>query len=205
MDVLKGDIMENDKIIIIALIGIIIALLIGMLFFALPNFNKEDTQLTFSGNTTIEEGGYINVQLTDINGNGLVGQTVNVTINDKDNSNSYYSVVTDQSGNGKLKVDKDKGDYTVTVSYSGNDDYNACNATHKVTVKEKEEEQSSQSSSSSSRSAYAYKSDGTPMYSQAEVNQYMGNKYGLVDYHIGSNGYIDMDEPGYDDAGNRLW
>ena len=60
----------------------------------------------------------------------------------------------------------------------------------------------SSSSSSNSQSAYAYKSDGTPMYSQSEVDSYMQNKYGEVNYHIGSNGYVDMDEPGYDDAGN---
>ncbi len=63
-------------------------------------------------------------------------------------------------------------------------------------------EAASSDSSSSQPSAYAYKSDGTPMYSQDEVNDYMLNKYGMVDYHVGDNGYIDMDEPGYDDAGN---
>ena len=59
-------------------------------------------------------------------------------------------------------------------------------------------------SGSAEPSAYAYKSDGTPMYSQDEVNDYMSNKYGDVDYHVGSNGYIDMDEPGYDDAGHYV-
>lgn len=56
--------------------------------------------------------------------------------------------------------------------------------------------------SNSGPAAYAYKSDGTPMYSQSEVDQYMLNKYGMVDYHVGDNGYIDMDEPGFDDAGH---
>lgn len=60
------------------------------------------------------------------------------------------------------------------------------------------------SSSSSGPTALAYKSDGTPMYSQAEVSRYMANKYGDVNYHIGGNGYIDMDEPGYDDAGHWI-
>ena len=63
---------------------------------------------------------------------------------------------------------------------------------------------SSTDSGDSSPSAYAYKSDGTPMYSQEEVGEYMRDKYGLVDYHVGENGYIDMDEPGFDDAGNRI-
>ena len=63
---------------------------------------------------------------------------------------------------------------------------------------------SSSEPTSSQPSAYAYKSDGTPMYSQNEVEDYMLNKYGMVDYHVGENGYIDMDEAGYDNAGNPI-
>lgn len=59
-------------------------------------------------------------------------------------------------------------------------------------------------STDSGPSAYAYKSDGTPMYSESEVKDYMQDKYGEVDYHVGDNGYIDMDEPGYDDAGHKI-
>lgn len=67
------------------------------------------------------------------------------------------------------------------------------------------DDSSTATTSSQQPSAYAYKSDGTPMYSQAEVDRYMLNKYGMVDYHVGDNGYIDMDEPGYDDAGHRIY
>ena len=63
---------------------------------------------------------------------------------------------------------------------------------------------SSSEQTNSQPKAYAYKSDGTPMYSEDEVSDYMLNKYGMVDYHVGDNGYIDMDEPGYDDAGNKV-
>ena len=64
------------------------------------------------------------------------------------------------------------------------------------------DDDTSSQTTSSQPSAYAYKSDGTPMYSQSEVDSYMHNKYGEVNYHVGDNGYIDMDEPGYDDAGH---
>lgn len=70
--------------------------------------------------------------------------------------------------------------------------------------KASDDDSSASQSSSSGPSAYAYKSDGTPMYSEDEVQDYMQNKYGKVDYHVGDNGYIDMDEPGYDDAGNKI-
>lgn len=55
---------------------------------------------------------------------------------------------------------------------------------------------SSDSSSSSSQSVYAYKSDGTPMYSKSEADSYMLNKYGTDDYERQSNGYIDPDSVG---------
>ena len=67
-----------------------------------------------------------------------------------------------------------------------------------------EEEKTQAQVEDSKPSAYAYKADGTPMYSQDEVSKYMEDKYGKVNYHVGDNGYIDMDEPGYDDAGHRL-
>ena len=199
--------MEKNKIIIIALIVIIAALLVGMVAMMVPNMAKKDTTLTFKGNSTIDEGGSIKIKLTDDNGNVIAGQTVNVTVKDKDKASSYYSVETNDQGIGTLKLDKDAGKYDVTVTYAGSDKYKSCNATKKITIEEgtAEAEQTSSSSSSDTRSAYAYKSDGTPMYSQAEVDQYMTNKYGYVNYHIGSNGYVDMDEPGYGDDGHRIW
>ena len=110
-----------------------------------------------------------------------------------------------ENGVGTIKIDKDPGKYKVKVTYDGNDKYKASNATKTITVEEKEEvQEASSSSSSSTPSAYAYKSDGTPMYSQAEVDSYMHNKYGNVNYHIAENGYMDMDQPGYDDAGHWI-
>lgn len=201
--------MDKNRIIIIALIAVIVCLLIGLVAMV-PNLTKKDSTLTFKGKSTLNEGDSLKVLLTGADGSTIAGQTVNVTITNKDNSKDYHSVVTDENGVGKMKMDKNPGKYTVTISYGGNDNYHGCNATATITVKEKEEKQaeaqSTSSSSSSSQSqspqAYAYKSDGTPMYSQSEVDMYMYNKYGFVDYHVGDNGYIDMDEPGFDDAGH---
>ena len=63
----------------------------------------------------------------------------------------------------------------------------------------------SSQSNNNQKKALAYKSDGTPMYTQSEVDQYMLNKYGMVDYHIQGNGYINLDEPGYTDDGRRTY
>jgi hypothetical protein len=73
-----------------------------------------------------------------------------------------------------------------------------------TTTESSDNQASSSDTSNSEPSAYAYKSDGTPMHSEDEVRDYMLDKYGVVEYHVGDNGYIDMDEPGYDDAGNKI-
>ena len=199
--------MENNKIIILALIIIIVALLVGLVAMMVPNMTKQDTVLNFKGDSKFDEGDSLKIILTDADGSTLASQTVNVTITDKNKASDYHSVETNENGVGTLKLDKNAGKYTVTIIYGGNDKYNGCNATKKITIEEKvveAESSSSSSSSSSTPSAYAYKSDGTPMYSQAEVDNYMLNKYGMVNYHVGSNGYIDMDEPGFDDAGHWI-
>jgi hypothetical protein len=194
--------MEKNKIIILALIVLILALLVGMCAMMLPNMMKKDTNLKFKGDSEFEKGESIKIILTDSDGSTIASQKVNVTVTKNGKSSDYHSVETNENGVGTLKLDKDDGKYTITVVYGGNDKYKGCNATKKITIKEEEAEASASSTSSSTPSAYAYKSDGTPMYSQAEVDRYMYNKYGNVNYHVGDNGYVDMDEPGYDDAGH---
>ena len=128
--------METNRIIIIALLVVIAALLVGI-FAAMPNFTKTDSKLEITGNDTLNEGDNLQIKLTDTNGTALVNQTVKITFTDKDNSASDYSVVTNDEGVGELKLDKNAGEYDVTVSYGGNDGYNGCNATKKITIKEK--------------------------------------------------------------------
>lgn len=193
--------MEKNQIIIIALIVIIAALLVGIVM--MPNIAKKDTNLSFKSKSTLNEGDSLKIMLTDVNGNPVAGQNVNITITDKDNSKSYYSVVTDNNGEGKLKLDKTKGKYDVSISYSGNNKFKECDATKKITINAKEAKTTT-TTQSSAPAVYAYKSDGTPMYSQAEVDRYVAQKYGLVNYHIQENRYINLDEPGYDDAGHRI-
>ena len=125
----------KHKIIILALIIIIVALLAGILI-SMPGLNKQDSSLTFESKTTLTEGDYLQIKLTDAHATALANQTVNLTITDKDNANSYYSVVTDDDGIGKLKLDKDAGNYVATLSYGGNGNYNGCNASEQITIEE---------------------------------------------------------------------
>ncbi len=140
--------MDRNKIIILALIVIIAALLVGIATTTMPNANKKDTNVTYKGKSKITEGDTINLKLTDVNGTPLANQTVNVTITDKNKSSSYYSVVTNANGIGKLKSDKSAGDYTVFINYGGNESYNECNFTKKIVIEEEVVEATVEQSSS---------------------------------------------------------
>ena len=193
--------MERDKIIIIALIAIIAILLVSIIAI-MPNIMKKDTQVTINSNSTLNEGDSIKIRLVDENGVAIANQNVNISINNG-TVTDYHSITTDNQGIGKLELDKKAGSYDVCVIYSGNDNYKGCNATKMIKIEEVAEAEPTYTPSAPT--AYAYQSDGTPMYSQSEVDRYMSHKYGPgTNYHIGSNGYVDMDEPGFDNAGNWI-
>lgn len=192
---------ERDKIIIIALIAIIAILLVSIIAI-MPNIMKKDTQVTINSKSTLNEGDSIKIRLIDENGVAIANQNVNISINNG-TVTDYHSITTDNQGIGKLELDKKAGSYDVCVIYSGNDNYKGCNATKMIKIEEVAEAEPTYTQSAPT--AYAYQSDGTPMYSQSEVDRYMSHKYGPgTNYHIGSNGYVDMDEPGFDNAGNWI-
>ena len=193
--------MERDKIIIIALIAIIAILLVSIIAI-MPNIMKKDTQVTINSNSKLNEGDSIKIRLIDENGVAIANQNVNISINNG-TVTDYHSITTDNQGIGKLELDKKAGSYDVCVIYSGNDNYKGCNATKMIKIEEVAEAEPTYTQSAPT--AYAYQSDGTPMYSQSEVDRYMSHKDGPgTNYHIGSNGYVDMDEPGFDNAGNWI-
>jgi len=197
--------MENKHIIIILLIVIVIlAAAIGFTLFS--QSNKEASIVKITSANKLEEGKDLSIKLTDLKENPIQKEIVSIKITDKKGKVVVDDVVkTDAKGKAKYTLDLDKGKYDVVIVYEGNNSYAGDNDTQKLTIKEKEAAQAeSSSSSSSSPTPYAYKSDGTPMYSQAEVDSYMLNKYGMVDYHLNDNGYVNLDEPGFDDKGNYI-
>ena len=144
--------MEREKIIVIGLLVIILALLVCIIA-GMPNESKVDTKLIFKSNDTIDEGSHVKIKLTDVNGTGLENQTVNITVTDENNVSDYHSVVTGEDGDGKVKVKNDPGKYNVTISYAGNENYTACYETQELTINEKVVE--SEHSSSTSNDGYS--------------------------------------------------
>jgi hypothetical protein len=172
--------MEKNKIIIIVLIVVIVALLIAIAATTMPSVNKKDTNVTYKGKSKITEGDTINLKLTDVDGTPLANQTVNVTVTDKDKSSSYYSVVTNAKGIGKLKSDKSAGNYTVFISYGGNEIYNACNFTKKIVIEDKVVEAEPASSSQSSSLPYSLNNLPPSNDPNPETNRYQIDEYHVV-------------------------
>lgn len=242
--------MENkQKIIIVALIGIIIVLGAAIMGTLLKEPSK--TVELFENGTTIEVSADTNLTSHD-NFSSTYQTGKNTTIIGIDNNNLAGALASkilselivnkgEMQDNGLYKLDKksimELGDqlgqgydennikevfvgikHNTTVNQTiiliGIDEQEMTNiiksvnwklgTTTTTAVSADTSTPTSSESSNSQPTAYAYKSDGTPMYSQSEVDDYMLNKYGMVDYHVGENGYIDMDEAGYDNAGNPI-
>lgn len=180
--------MEKEKIIIIALIAVIAVLLAGI-FAVMPNFAKTDSQLEIMGNDTLNEGDNLQIKLTDANGTALANQTVNITIIDENKSTDCNSVVTNNEGIGELKLDKNASEYEITVIYDGNDSYNGCNATKKITIKKSVVEENITQQSSSSQS--------NELYYDEELNVYYNSEGITVDpdgehWHGAGESYKDL-------------
>ena len=183
--------MDKNKIIIIALVIIIIALLIVIAF---PMFSnaKQDTKLIITSNSTLQEGGSINVKLTDLNETPISNQSINITVTDTNKTSSYFSVVTDENGTGILKLDKSEGNYTVKCVYGGNDSFNGNDTSMEITIEKRvAETQSSSSSSSSSDSSddYVYSPQGDKYIKKSGQYDSDGRGNQIYSYQ-GSDGVI---------------
>lgn len=131
--------MQNEKIIIVVLLAIVAALLVAIIA-TNPDLDKQHTKLIFTSNDTIDEGGYVKIKLVDVNGTELENQTVNITVTDENGTSDYYSAVTNEDGDAKAKIKNDPGEYNVTVSYDGDENYEACYETQELTIEEEVKE-----------------------------------------------------------------
>lgn len=100
-----------------------------------------------TSNSTLHDGEYISIHLTDLNNTSITNQTVNITIFDHNGVANHQVVTTDNDGNGNLQLNGLAMDnYTININYTGNEKYKPCNTTQKIEMVEKQT--SSQASTS---------------------------------------------------------
>ena len=80
-------------------------------------------------NSTVTKGNRIVVCLKDKDGNPIVGENVTFTL-----LNRNYIGATDGEGKASLQINADIGNYTMNISYAGNDDYNPCKISNRINV-----------------------------------------------------------------------
>ena len=131
----------NNKIIIVLLLIIIALLVVLGLMLINPADAKTDTKITVTSNNTLSDGDYFSISLNDVKGIPLTNQTVKIGIIDAKGGEKPQKVTTDAMGNGMLQLNGlSVGEYTFNVTYAGNDNFNSCNITQKLTINEKVKE-----------------------------------------------------------------
>lgn len=194
--------MDNNKL-IIALIVILIVMLAAGIFLLNPGHAKVDSRIIVTSNSTLHDGDNFTIRLTDLNNTPIANQRVNITIIDANGGKNPQAVTTDANGDGKLQLNGlTLGNYTVNVTYGGNDNYTVCNTTQRLQMTEKVTPQASTTSTSSSKNY----DDGywetsmdadfeyhTEYYSDGNFRQYdrsgrlVGSSYDADQYEVGSN------------------
>ena len=185
--------MDKNQWIIVGLVIVIIALIIGLaVMMQAPT--KENVKLTIKNKKVIEEGENVKIQLTDMNGTPIKDQTVNISVTDKDGTTDYHSVVTNEKGVGKLKLDKSPGKYTVNCTYGGNENYTANTTNQTLKIKEKPVEESTNVDYTSYSSS---SEDNRPEVDSSGITRQQADKYGYTyttehgGHYIGYNDHWD--------------
>ena len=185
--------MDMNQWIIVGLVIVIIALIIGLaVMMQAPT--KENVKLTIKNKKVIEEGENVKIQLTDMNGTPIKDQTVNISVTDKDGTTDYHSVVTNEKGVGKLKLDKSPGKYTVNCTYGGNENYTANTTNQTLKIKEKPVEESTNVDYTSYSSS---SEDNRPEVDSSGITRQQADKYGYTyttehgGHYIGSHDHWD--------------
>ena len=95
--------MDYNKIIYLLAVVFIILLIAC---FAVSNsiFAKQDTVINVISESSLYDGDYFSISLTDVDGNPLANQVVNITIVDATGGENHQQVTTDESGNGMLQL-----------------------------------------------------------------------------------------------------
>ena len=142
--------MENKNIIIILIAIIVVLAVVAGVMFMQPAA-KEPTKVKITSDKSQYEGGKVTIQLTDLNKTAISKEKVNITITNKKGKVVINETIkTNSKGKAKLDLDLKKGNYTVNVTYGGNENYTGDNTTQKLTIKEEIKQTVSIQSSSSS-------------------------------------------------------
>ena len=128
--------MDYNKVIILLIALIVIILVVGGIF--LTNPFKKDSKLEMLSNDTAFVDSAFSVKLMDLENKSIANGSINVAIMDSNQKVvSNQSIKTNNDGEASLHLSNiSEGNYTVKVTFNGNDKYNNCSLTHNLELKD---------------------------------------------------------------------
>lgn len=142
-----------NRNIIIVILAIIVVAGLGVIMFSQPSATdgKINTQINFLSENTLKNGQQVQFELKDVQGNIIAGQNLTITYDDGSGNPQTFNVVSDASGKAFLNISsQNAGNYNVTVTYAGNDQYAPCTAMQTITVVEETSDSAASSDTGSS-------------------------------------------------------
>ncbi|WP_296859093.1 hypothetical protein [uncultured Methanobrevibacter sp.] len=189
--------MENNNVVMFLLVIIVVlAAVFGIMFFQSLN-SKEPSKVKIISNKTQYEGGKLSIQLTDLNKTPISKEKVNISItNKKDKVVVNKTVETNHEGKAKLDLDLKKGEYTVNVTYNGNERYMEDNTTQILKLGETVSNSDSSDTISLELSKFDTKVTKTVGEYKVEAEKWQGGSVGGFGVWLYKNGQL-VDKDSY--------
>lgn len=171
--------------ILITLIIIVLVVLGAMIVLSNGNSNT-DTQINFLSNKTLKNGDSIEFQLKDSQGNALANQNLKIKYTSSTGESQNFTITTDSQGKGSLVLnEQENGNYTIIVTYDGDNNYKGCSASQTITIGD-ESAQSNDSTQSTSQSTGSTASSSSQASSSSSDLKYDSE----LNVYYDSNGIV---------------
>lgn len=144
------------SIIVIILISMLIILCFGSNF---SSIFKQETDLTITSNSTLNNGDNFTVKLTDSDGELIANKTICISLTDDEGNVNNLNVITNEKGIASFGINANSGNYSAKCVFLGDDNYDSSNVTHKVSIVNRVV--SLDSSSDGQSQTYSYGSTGS--------------------------------------------
>ena len=129
--------MNYNKMIIVLVI-VFVAILVTGIIVLNPVVSKTDSKIAITSANELNDGDDFSIALTDEKGNPLANQSVHILIIYSNGTKSERDVTTNGTGIGVITLNGlASGQYTVNVTYGGNNTYLPSSTSQKLTIKEK--------------------------------------------------------------------
>lgn len=129
--------MNHNRIIIVLVIIFVIISIAGIILLN-PTQEKTQSVINITSSNELNIGDKFSISLTNTNGTPIENQTVNITLTNSNSEKIIKQVTTNNEGKGEFDLNEiSSGQYTVNVTYEGNDKYSNTTASQQLTIREK--------------------------------------------------------------------